>query len=100
MRQFIFTFMLLAAFTNVSWANLYEGIIVETFDGGQSIKVSQVDRLTKEKQTIMVSIGAQTQISGVGPGVVLKQGDAVSINAVEVDSNRLFAKTISVISNK
>jgi protein involved in polysaccharide export with SLBB domain len=97
MCKFIFAFLVFATLANLGWADVYDVVIVEIYDGGQSIKVAQTDNLTKEKKLFFVSIDAETKISGNASAAVLKPGDALSIDAVEIQSDRLSAKTISMI---
>lgn len=97
MYKFIFAFLVFATLANLGWADVYDVVIVEIYDGGQSIKVAQTDNLTKEKKLLFVSIDAETKISGNASASALKPGDAVSINAVEIQLGRLSAKTISMI---
>ena len=99
MRKLIFSLVIMGVFTSVGWAGLYEGVIADIFDGGQSLKVTHVDDLTKEKKTLFVSIDSKTQILGAASASTLKPGHAISINATEIESNRLSAKSITVISN-
>ncbi len=97
MRKWILMLVLFGVGANVSWANIYEGVIADTFDGGQSIKVTHVDALTKEKKSLSVSLDPQTKILGADSVSALKPGDAVSINAVELGDNRLSAKSITPV---
>ena len=100
MRKFILTLAMLAMTANMAWAaNIYKGIISEVFDGGQSIKVSQIDELTKEKKILFVSIDSQTQIVGTPSSATLKTGDAVEVTATETGFNHLSAQNIAVTSN-
>ena len=100
MYKFIFTFLMFTTLADVGWADLYDVVILEVYDGGQSIKVAQTDNFTKEKKVLFVNIDTETQIAGKASPAVLKPGDAVSINAVETEPGRLSAKTISIISIK
>ena len=100
MRKLIFVLASMILSANVGWAGLYEGVIADVFDGGQSLKITQVDDLTKEKKTLFVSIDSKTQILGTASAATLKPGYAVSVDAIETESNRLSAKSISVISNR
>ena len=100
MYKFIFAFLMFATLAEAGWANVYDVVIVEVYDGGQSIKVAQTDNFTKEKKVLFVNIDTETQISGNASAAVLKPGDSVSINAVETEPGRLSAKTISIISIK
>jgi|GEM_PF-5119836 len=102
MRKLIFTFAILGMFAPMSFADAYkshEGIIAEIYDGGQSIKVTESDSLTKERKTVMVSIDPKTRIVGTESAGTLKAGDSVSILASQADENRLSAKQISVTRN-
>jgi len=94
--------LILAALSLLSgpvWADSYKGIITDVYDGGQSIKVTRVNSLTQDRETVLVSIDLRTQISGTESSATLKVGDAVSIIGVETDENQLSAKQLSVITN-
>ena len=99
MYKFIFAFLMFATLADAGWADVYDVVIVEIYDGGQLIKVAQTDSVTKEKKVLFVNIDTETQISRNASVAALKPGDAVSINAVETEPGRLSAKTISMISN-
>ncbi len=100
MSKIIFALAILGMFTTASWADIYEGVIVESLDGGQLLEVAQVDDLTKDKKTLFVSLDTETQILSADSAAALKPGDSVSINAVETEPNRLSAKSITVSGQK
>ncbi len=100
MRKLILTLIILGIFMNAGWAATYEGIIVEVLDGGQTLKMTQVDSLTKDKKTLFVSVDEHTQILGTEPSEALKPGDSISVNGVETEFDHLSAKSITVASKK
>jgi hypothetical protein len=98
MHKLILTITALSLLSSPLWADSYKGIIADVYDGGQSIKVTHVDNLTKDKETILVSIDPKTQISGTDSAATLKPGDSVSIIGVETGTNQLSAKQLSVMT--
>lgn len=98
MRKLILILAALSLLAGPAWADSYKGIIADVYDGGQSIKVTHVDDLTQDKQTMLVSIDPNTQISGTESAATLKPGDSVSIIGVETGANQLSAKQLSVMT--
>jgi len=99
MDKFILTLVTLSLLSSPLWADSYKGVVSDVYDGGQSIKVTQVNDFTKDKQTMLVSIDPNTQISGTESAATLKPGDSVSIIAVETGVNQLSAKQLSVLTS-
>lgn len=98
MTKLILILAAMSVFAGPAWADSYKGIIADVYDGGQSIKVTHVDNLTKDKETILVSIDPKTQISGTESAATLKPGDSVSIIGVESGTNQLSAKQLAVMT--
>ena len=98
MRKLILTLTLLGFFAGSAWAAVVEGVIVDTYDGGQSLKVARIDELTKDKVNLNITVDPQTKITGADSISALKAGDAVSIVGTEIEANHFSAQQITVVT--
>lgn len=90
-------FTLIFSLAASAHAAVYKGRIAEMYSGGQSMKLTQVDELTKDEKNISVDTDEQTSITGVASLSDLKPGMSVSVEGEESSFNQVHARSISVL---